>query len=154
MNEYDVSKNYYEILNVPDNCSIEDLKRAHVTAAMKYHPDSHSSNSSPQNLENFRLISEAWQILSKPHLRLLYDQARRGSYSPQSNISNVYNDGNVTNYGDLNASIVNTQKENFASVRINSATDWKDRKDKYKTGKYFHPILCIVYSFILKNYFK
>ncbi len=153
MNEYDVSKNYYEILNVPDNCSLEDLKRAHVAAAMKYHPDTHALNSSPQNVENFRLISEAWQILSKPHLRLLYDQARKGSYSSQSNISNVYNDSNVSNYGDLNASIVNTQKENFANVKINSATNWKDLKDKYKTGKRFDFIHYAIHFLIIQNYF-
>jgi DnaJ-class molecular chaperone len=149
MNEYDVSKDYYRILNVSDNCSLEDLKRAHVTAAMKYHPDTHASNSSPQNVENFRLISEAWQILSKPHLRILYDQARKGSYGSSSYQNNIYTGGgggggdNSSNYDDLNASIVNTQKENFATVRINSATNWRDLKDKYKTGKYIHFIICI-----------
>jgi len=141
MNEYDISKNYYEILNVPDNCSLEDLKRAHVAAAMKYHPDSHASNSSVQNVENFRLISEAWQILSKPHLRLVYDQARKGSNNSYSSIPNVYSGGSASNFDDLNASIVNTQKENFANVKINSATNWKDLKDKYKTGKHFHLLL-------------
>ncbi len=64
-------KDYYEILGVPRNATQEEIKRAFRKLARKYHPD---INKSPEAQEKFKEINEAYQILSDPEKRKLYDR--------------------------------------------------------------------------------
>jgi molecular chaperone DnaJ len=64
-------RDYYEILGVPRNASQEEIKKAFRRLARKYHPD---INKSPEAQEKFKEINEAYQILSDPKKRKLYDQ--------------------------------------------------------------------------------
>ncbi len=63
-------KDYYEILGVPRNASQEEIKKAFRRLARKYHPD---INKSPEAQEKFKEINEAYQVLSDPEKRKLYD---------------------------------------------------------------------------------
>ncbi len=63
-------KDYYEILEVPRNASEEEIKRAYRRLARKYHPD---LNKDPSAQEKFKEINEAYQVLSDPEKRRLYD---------------------------------------------------------------------------------
>ncbi len=63
-------KDYYEILGVPRNASQEEIKRAYRRLARKYHPD---INKSPEAKEKFKEINEAYQVLSDPEKRKMYD---------------------------------------------------------------------------------
>lgn len=74
--DFDVTKDYYSILGVGVDSTIDELKQAHIALALKYHPDS-ASTSSSKNVDNFKLVSEAWQVLSKPLIKSRYDNARR-----------------------------------------------------------------------------
>jgi hypothetical protein len=57
-----MSKNYYEILEIDRNSSNDEIKKAYKKLALKYHPD---KNKSKDATENFRLISEAYQVLTE-----------------------------------------------------------------------------------------
>lgn len=57
-----MSKNYYEILEIDRNSSNEEIKKAYKKLALKYHPD---KNKLPEATEQFRLISEAYQVLTE-----------------------------------------------------------------------------------------
>lgn len=61
---------YYKILKIPPNASIDVIKKAYRTMAMKCHPDRGG------NHKDMVLINEAWEVLSNPQLRQNYDYAR------------------------------------------------------------------------------
>ena len=64
-----MAKDYYKILGVKKDASPEEIKRAFRELAQKYHPDKPGGNA-----EKFKEINEAYQVLSDPEKRKLYDQ--------------------------------------------------------------------------------
>ncbi|KAE9447625.1 hypothetical protein C3L33_20461, partial [Rhododendron williamsianum] len=64
---------YYKILQVDRNSSDDDLKKAYRKLAMKWHPDKNPNNKS-QSEAKFKQISEAYDVLSDPQKRAIYDQ--------------------------------------------------------------------------------
>jgi DnaJ-class molecular chaperone len=64
-------RDYYEVLGVPRNATQEEIKKAYRHLAKKYHPD---FNKDPEAQEKFKEINEAYQVLSDPEKRKLYDQ--------------------------------------------------------------------------------
>jgi DnaJ-class molecular chaperone len=67
-------KNYYHILGVAERASPEEIKRAYRGLAVKSHPDLNPNN--PRAEERFKLISEAYAVLSDPAKRAEYDRSR------------------------------------------------------------------------------
>lgn len=53
-------KNYYQILEVSEKSSVEEIKKAYRNLAKQYHPD---INKSPDAQERFIEISEAYEVL-------------------------------------------------------------------------------------------
>ncbi|KAL7163997.1 hypothetical protein ACSBR2_039995 [Camellia fascicularis] len=62
---------YYNVLKVNRNASDEDLKKAYKRLAMKWHPDKNSSSAEAE--AKFKQISEAYDVLSDPDRRQIYD---------------------------------------------------------------------------------
>ncbi|KAH1124616.1 hypothetical protein GLYMA_06G073300v4 [Glycine max] len=64
---------YYNVLNVNRNATEDDLKKAYRKLAMKWHPDKNPTNKKEAEA-NFKEISEAYEVLSDPQKRVVYDQ--------------------------------------------------------------------------------
>ena len=66
-----MSKDYYEILGVSKDATQDDIKKAYRKLAMKYHPDKNQGDKKSE--EEFKKISEAYEILSDESKRSQYD---------------------------------------------------------------------------------
>lgn len=72
-----MAKNYYDILNVNNNFTEDELKKAYKKACLKYHPDrlaGKSDEEKKQAEEKFKDIQEAYECLSDPQKRAHYDR--------------------------------------------------------------------------------
>lgn len=67
-----MGKDYYKILGLSRGAiTDDDVKKAYRKMALKYHPD---KNKSPGAEEKFKEIAEAYEVLSDPKKRQVYDQ--------------------------------------------------------------------------------
>ncbi|WP_340694592.1 J domain-containing protein [Hydrogenobacter thermophilus] len=64
-------KDYYQILGVDRNATVEDIKKAYRRLAKEYHPDVNSDQGAS---EKFKEINEAYHVLSDEERRKEYDR--------------------------------------------------------------------------------
>jgi molecular chaperone DnaJ len=68
---------FYQVLGVNRKASAEEIRKAYKRLARKYHPDLNPGDKSAE--ERFKRMSEAYEVLSDPKKRQMYD--RVGYYS-------------------------------------------------------------------------
>ena len=89
-------QDYYEQLGVPRKASAKDIRAAFRKLARKYHPDLNPGDKSAE--EKFKQLQEAYDVLSDPKKRQIYDE--RGFYS--DNISSAAPPGGGGGDSDVN----------------------------------------------------
>ena len=87
-------KDYYEILSVPRDASLEEIKKAYRKLALKYHPDRNKDNKEAE--EKFKEASAAYDVLRDKKKRAQYDQFGHqafgggGGHSGFANINDIF----------------------------------------------------------------
>ena len=66
-----MGKDYYQTLGLARGASDEEIKRAYRRQALRYHPD---KNKEPGAEEKFKEIAEAYDVLSDPRKREIFDR--------------------------------------------------------------------------------
>jgi molecular chaperone DnaJ len=90
-------RSYYEVLGVERNASDTDIKRAFRKLAQQYHPD---VSSEPGAAERFKEANEAYQVLSDPKRRQIYDMVGRAGLGDMGGAGSPFGEG-FGGFGDL-----------------------------------------------------
>src|SRR5690242_2913123 len=72
------NKDYYATLGVAKDAPVDEIRKSYRKLARKYHPDLNPGDKSAE--DRFKNVQEAYDILSDPKKRQMYDQY--GFYSP------------------------------------------------------------------------
>jgi len=84
-------KDYYNILNLDRNCSIEDIKKSYKKLAIKWHPDK-NPNDKETATQKFQEISEAYAVLSNSSKRQEYDLTGKCNQGSNINAFDIFNE--------------------------------------------------------------
>jgi len=68
-----MGKDYYKILELARDADVDAIKRAYRKQALRWHPDKNQGNREAAE-EKFKDVAEAYDVLSDPQKRAVYDQ--------------------------------------------------------------------------------
>ena len=84
---------YYEVLEVSKDCSGAELKKSYRKLAMKYHPDRNPDDKEAE--DNFKVVNEAYQVLSDDEKRGIYDRYGKAGLEGQGGMGSGFGGGNM-----------------------------------------------------------
>lgn len=80
------AKNYYELLEIKTTSNLDEIKKAFRSKIAIHHPDISKSKDAEKHFDN---LVEAFDILSKPEKRKLYDTLLKDKNTVNSNKANL-----------------------------------------------------------------
>jgi DnaJ-class molecular chaperone len=87
---------FYNILDVPETASIDEIKKSYRKMSMLYHPDKNKNN--PDATAKFQKISEAYETLGDMDKRKQYDMSKN---NPFFNMMNGHGHGHSPSHGPI-----------------------------------------------------
>ena len=94
-------EDYYQILGVDQNATVQQIKESYRQMAFKYHPDRNTEN--PAAAEEMKRVNEAYAVLSNPAKKREYDNLRNqfGS-SAYTHFRKNYSEEDIFSGSDIN----------------------------------------------------
>ena len=120
-----MNKNYYDILQINQNASPEIIEKAYKTLAKKYHPDLQEESNKKEAEEILKEINEAYEILSNPEKKALYDQNLRNETISQEDYDKIYAQNE-----ELKKKLSNLNNNTAPSINLNSFNNSGSKKSQ------------------------
>ncbi|KAL2623245.1 hypothetical protein R1flu_003450 [Riccia fluitans] len=109
----------YEILQVPEDASAEEIKKFYRRAVLIHHPDKGGNGAM------FKQVVDAYHILADPTRRKLYDDMQRGTSGNRSSVKGINRNQTPTEMKDtvgsgssvkiINRNQKSTERKDFSS---------------------------------------
>ena len=88
------SDDYYQVLGISKDASVTDISKAYKKLAIKYHPDKNPDNKEEAE-ENFKKVSEAYEVLSNKEKRQMYDQVGKAGLHGSGGMPSGFSTGHA-----------------------------------------------------------
>ena len=98
-------ENLYNVLEVPETASAEDIKKAYRKMSLKWHPD--KNQNSQESVDKFQKISAAYEILGNPEKKDEHDMMRNNPFASMMGQRGMHGQGGMhgINLDDLMANL-------------------------------------------------
>ena len=142
---------FYEILEIPQSASQEDIRKAYRKKAKVWHPD---VNKSPDAHTKFQMLNKAYETLADQHKRFIYDQRSNSNqhahYQQHTNYQQSYAYGHsyAFQYSDPLevyrqwAKIKKERAEKEAKLKYE---EFLKNREKFRNSAIYYPTLLFIY---------
>lgn len=131
------STTHYQRLNIEPSAGIEAIKSAYYSLSKQYHPDIVGKNN-PDAVENFRLITDAYDTLSDPKSKAEYD--KQVLPDMESPLEPAYSSWRPKGYGDQDRETIYRMQEAhriFQNKQDEALAREKERNpNKFRAGSF------------------
>jgi DnaJ-class molecular chaperone len=94
-----MSDSFYNILEVPETASTDDIRKSYRRLSMLYHPDKNKNN--PDSTAKFQKISEAYETLGDEESKREYDVSRNNPFFKMMGQNSGQNSGHHTSHNPM-----------------------------------------------------
>ena len=155
------NNNYYEILGITKETPNDDIKRAYKKLALKFHPD---KNKSSKAEEAFKKIATAYQTLTDPKKRELFDkygseEEYREKIYQERQQQFEYEDFDAYDifdmfFGNIDPEVLRRQRRRFRRAQAQQQAQINPRFVKFLPFLQLIPVLLMSLTYIVPYIFR